>query len=79
MRRLTKVLLHPLTALCGALVWNYSRHKRDLSTICVVTRKYVPWPLFVAGWLALTAWLLPHWLRPIFRSLTPLGHDRPNL
>lgn len=68
MRMLAKVLLHPLTWLCAALVRNYHRHTRDESTICTVTRKYLPWPAFVLGWLALTAWLLPHWLRPKLRA-----------
>lgn len=56
--------MHPLTVLCAALAWNYTRHKRNQSTICSVTRRWLPWPLFVAGWALLTAWLLPHWLRP---------------
>lgn len=56
--------MHPLTLLAAALGWNYARHKRNKSTICSVTRKHVPWPLFLIGWLLLTVWILPHWIRP---------------
>lgn len=54
--------MHPLSLLAAALGWNYCRHKRGLSTICSSTRGRIPRPVFVLGWVTLTAWLLPHWL-----------------
>lgn len=66
MRALLRALAHPLTWLLAALGWNWYRGEHDMSTICVVTRRWVPWPVMVAVGLLFNGWFWPHWLRPLF-------------
>lgn len=60
--------MHPLALLGVTLGWNWCRHKRDLSTMCSFTRAHVPWWAIVLGWSALTAWLIPHLIRPFLET-----------
>ena len=56
-------------ALAGTMGLNYARHRKGKSTLCSSARA----PLqvhrvegriaFVAGWAALTGWLIPHFCR----------------
>ena len=57
----------PWAALLGTLGLNIWQHKHGRPTLCSVGRRYVPARLFVAAWAALTAWLLPHYARPLRR------------
>lgn len=54
----------PLALLTAALGWNYARHRHGRSTMCSYTRDRVPVALGVLAWLGLTAWFLPHWMKP---------------
>lgn len=53
-----------LLLLAGALGLNYHRHREGRSTICSTCRRHIGPRLFVAAWLTLTAWILPHYVRP---------------
>lgn len=48
----------------GLLVWNYRRSLQDKSTLCSHGRKHLPPAVFMAGWLVLSAWLVPHFCNP---------------
>lgn len=50
----------PWLGLLATVAWNYSRHRRGLSTICAVTRRHVGPRTFVAAWAALSAYLVHH-------------------
>lgn len=67
MRRVVHIASHPLTILTAALGLNLYNDLRGRDTICGTTRRYVPWPWFIAGWGLLTAWLLPHYARPLLK------------
>lgn len=69
MRRVAHVASHPLTILTVALGLNLYNDRRGGPTMCGTTRRYVPWPWFVAGWAGLTGWLLPHYARPFFKKV----------
>lgn len=64
MRRVLAALPHPLWWLSIGVGLNYLRSEVDLSTVCSVTRRWVPWPLMVLGGFLFNAWFWPHWLRP---------------
>lgn len=69
MHRLLAVASHPLTLLTVALGLNLYNDRHDRPTMCGTTRKVIPWPLFCLGWFGVSAWLLPHYCRPLMRSL----------
>jgi len=52
------------TCLGATLALNYYRHKKHQSTLCSAARKTIPPEAFLTGWAALTAWLVPHYLKP---------------
>ena len=52
----------PFAGLVALLGWNWSRHRRGKSTMCSNGRGFIPPAVFVCGWLALTVWILPHYL-----------------
>jgi hypothetical protein len=60
--------MHPLTMLAAALSWNWYRSQRDRSTICSLTRHHVGPVPFILGWAALTAWFIPHYVRPFTKT-----------
>lgn len=61
-----------LLLLITSLVVNYLRHKTGRSTICSTCRKRLGPKMFVAGWLALTAWFIPHYCGPFKRAVKEL-------
>lgn len=61
-----------LLTLIAALITNYVRHKTGRSTICSTCRKRLGPKAFVAGWLALTAWFIPHYCKPFKRAVADL-------
>lgn len=56
-----------LLLLIASLVVNYVRHRLGKSTICSTCRKRVGPIPFTLGWAALTAWLWPHYCKPLLR------------
>lgn len=53
----------PWGALLGTLGLNFWQHKHGRPTLCSTGRRFIPAPLMVLLWLALSSWLLPHyWL-----------------
>ena len=63
-------------ALLGALGINYRQHRHGRPTLCSTARRHVPGPVFVAGWVGLSGWLLPHYLQahPLDRAIRLLTH-----
>lgn len=53
-----------LIGLVASLFANYLRHRAGKSTICSTCRKRIGPRMFLAGWAALTAWFLPHYMNP---------------
>lgn len=53
----------------GTLVLNYVRHRTGRSTLCSSARTRVGPRAFVLGWVTLSAWLLPHYVRPLLRAV----------
>jgi hypothetical protein len=51
------------SALLGTLGLNYWQHKHGKPTLCSSARRWLPRSILIAGWAALTAWLIPHVLR----------------
>lgn len=64
-----------LLLLASALGLNYHRHRRGRSTICSTCRKHIGPRTFIVGWLALSTWLLPHYVRPFLRRVAELVDD----
>jgi hypothetical protein len=56
-------------ALVGTLVLNYARHRGGHSTLCSSTRSRLRVEqtsgqlVFLAGWITLSGWLVPHLLQ----------------
>lgn len=50
----------PWLGLLATVAWNYSRHRRGLSTICAVTRRHIGPRAFLLGWAALTVYMVHH-------------------
>ena len=68
-----------LLLLATALGLNYARHRRGLSTICSTLRPHLtPWRAVVL-WAAVSAWFLPHLIRPMLRALDVLDDTRPQI
>jgi hypothetical protein len=59
----------PALVLYLLLGWNYSRHRRGLSTICSSHRPFIGPRLFVIGWGGLTAFMIHHYCRPFRRAV----------
>lgn len=53
--------LKPWHAFAAFLGWNYSRHRRGLSTFCSDGREHVPPWAAALIWAGFNTWLLPHW------------------
>jgi hypothetical protein len=62
-----------LVLLASALGLNYARHRRGLSTICSTCRKRVGPRAFLALWLGLSGWLIPHYLRGFARAVVAVA------
>jgi hypothetical protein len=63
-----RFITHPLTWLSAALGWNYIRSRLGWSTVCSTSRENVGPVAFTLGWAALTAWFIPHYVRPFFKG-----------
>lgn len=50
----------PWLGLLATLAWNYSRHRRGLSTLCAATRRHIGPRTFVVGWGVLTVYIVHH-------------------
>jgi hypothetical protein len=59
----------PALILYALLGWNYSRHRRGLSTICSSHRPYVGPRQFLLGWAGLSAYMVAHYCRPFARAV----------
>jgi hypothetical protein len=72
-----------LLLLASALGLNYARHKCGRSTICSTCRRYVGPRMFLALWLGLSAWLIPHYRKPFARAaiaaIEAIAMDRPEI